>query len=176
MRFVPSHKQTDGDKSSLPPAKWHVELVLISNQEGRDQFVCMERIRQFLAPALRDTCQMSKEQLTFFPNPRTRSGPPHTPLSAHPMRSLPTCPAAVSPTTPPPNAANTLRLHTRDPPPPAIKHSEVHPPPQTHPLSGTMRRHRPMTGSGNQSGPRSGLVHLDGHRPKCPHRLSTQTS
>jgi hypothetical protein len=36
MRFVPAHKQTDGDTSSLPSAKWPVELVLISNKEGRD--------------------------------------------------------------------------------------------------------------------------------------------
>jgi len=58
--------------TSLPPAKWPVELVLISNKEGRDQFACMERITRFLAPALCGTCQMSEEQLTLFPNSHTR--------------------------------------------------------------------------------------------------------
>ena len=37
--FVPAHKQTDGVTSSLPIAKWPVELILISNKEGMDQFV-----------------------------------------------------------------------------------------------------------------------------------------
>jgi hypothetical protein len=81
MRFVLALKQKDGDISSLPPAKWLVEMVLISNKEGRGQFVCMERVNRLLAPVLRDTCQMSEDQLTFFPNSRTRGGPPNTPPS-----------------------------------------------------------------------------------------------
>ena len=33
VRVVPTHKQTDGGTSSLPPpAKWPVELTLISNK------------------------------------------------------------------------------------------------------------------------------------------------
>ena len=36
MRFVPAHKQTDSDTTSLPPAKWLAELVLISSEEGRN--------------------------------------------------------------------------------------------------------------------------------------------
>jgi hypothetical protein len=35
MRFVPAHKQSDSDATSLSPAKWQVELVLTSNDEGR---------------------------------------------------------------------------------------------------------------------------------------------
>ena len=31
MRFVPAHKQRDSDKAELSPAKWPVELILISN-------------------------------------------------------------------------------------------------------------------------------------------------
>ncbi len=53
MRSVPAHKQTDGDTTSLSPAKWLVELVLISNEKDRNQFVSMDRINQILAPALR---------------------------------------------------------------------------------------------------------------------------
>ena len=44
MRFVRAHKQKDGDTTYLPLAKWPVELVLISNEEGRNQFVSMNRI------------------------------------------------------------------------------------------------------------------------------------
>ena len=58
MRFVPAHKQTDGDIISLPPAKWPVELVLVSNEASRHQFVCMDRINRILGPALRNTCHM----------------------------------------------------------------------------------------------------------------------
>ena len=44
MRFVLDHKQIDGDTASLPPAKWLVELVLISIEEGKTQFISMNRI------------------------------------------------------------------------------------------------------------------------------------
>ena len=44
MRFVPAHKQTDGDTAALPPAKWPVELVLISNEAGKQQFLDRDRI------------------------------------------------------------------------------------------------------------------------------------
>jgi len=61
MRFVPSQKQTDGDTTSLPPAKWTVELVIISNEAGRNQFVGIDRINQVIPPALRSVCQMSTD-------------------------------------------------------------------------------------------------------------------
>ena len=60
--------------------KWLVELVIISNEAGRNQFVSMDRINQFLAPSLRNVCQMSTEQIKFFPNTRTMGGRPYTPL------------------------------------------------------------------------------------------------
>ena len=63
MRFVPAHKQTDSDTTSLPPAKWPVELVLISKEEGRNQLVSMNRINQILAPPLRNVCHMTTEKL-----------------------------------------------------------------------------------------------------------------
>ena len=70
MRLVPTHKYSDSDTTSLPTTKWPVELVLISNEEGRNQFVSRDRIHQILAPALRRTCQMTTDQLRFFPNTR----------------------------------------------------------------------------------------------------------
>ena len=74
MRYVPAHKQTDGDTSPLTPAKWPIELVLISNKEGRNQFVSKDRMNEILAPALRNACYMATKQLKFFPNTRVLRG------------------------------------------------------------------------------------------------------
>ena len=101
LRFVPAHKQSDRDTTSLPPAKWPVELVLISNEESRNQFVNRDHIHQILAPALRSTCQISTDQLRFFPNTREKRGQPYTPPKERPMRPFTICPAAISPPTPP---------------------------------------------------------------------------
>ena len=68
MRLVPAHKHSDSDATSLSPAKWPVELNLISNDEGRTQFVDMDRIHQILALALRNTCHITEDQIRFFPN------------------------------------------------------------------------------------------------------------
>jgi hypothetical protein len=59
MRFVPAHKQNDGDTTSLPLATWPVELVLISNEAGKDNFFDEERITQILAPSRCNACQMT---------------------------------------------------------------------------------------------------------------------
>ena len=86
MRFVPAHKQKDSDTTSLTLAKWPVEMVLISNEEDRNQFVSMDRINQILAPALRNACHMSTEQRKFFPNTRAWEGRPYTPPAERPTR------------------------------------------------------------------------------------------
>ena len=101
MRFVPAYKQSDSDTTSLPPAKRSIELVFISNEEGRNQFVGMERIHQIYAPALRNACHMTTDQLRFFPNTREMRGRSYTPLAERPMRPFTVCPAAISPRTPP---------------------------------------------------------------------------
>ena len=44
MRFVPAHKQIDGDIASLTPANWPVKLVLISNEAGKHHFLDWDRI------------------------------------------------------------------------------------------------------------------------------------
>jgi len=101
MRFVSAHEQSDGDTTSLPPAKWLFELVFISNKEGRDQLVCMDRINQILAPAVRNVCHMSAEHLKFFPNTRAGGGLPANPPLEHTTRPFPVCPAPISPQTQP---------------------------------------------------------------------------
>jgi hypothetical protein len=96
MRFVPAHKQSDIGTDSFSRAKWPVELVLISNEEGRNQFVNTERIHQILGPALCNTCQTTTEQLRFFPNTRETRGQP-TPLSGSPHETLTSLPGCHTP-------------------------------------------------------------------------------
>ncbi len=99
MRFVPAKKQTNSDTTSLPPAKWPVELVLISKEEGRNQFVIMDRITQILAPALRIACHMMISQLRFFPNTRVRGDEPTLPGGTT-YETLPSLPGINLPTQP----------------------------------------------------------------------------
>ena len=39
MRFVPTHRQSDDPTALLPPTKWQVKMILISNAAGRDQYL-----------------------------------------------------------------------------------------------------------------------------------------
>ena len=66
MRFVLAHKQTDGGTIPLPPTKWPIELVLISNEASRNHYVSINRVNHVLVPALRNVCHMTSEQLKFF--------------------------------------------------------------------------------------------------------------
>ena len=101
MRFVPVHKQSDSDATFLSPAKWLVDLVLIANDEGRNQFVDMERVHQIMAPTLRNAYHMTTYQLRFFLITREMRGRPYTPQAERPMRPFLVCAAAISPRTPP---------------------------------------------------------------------------
>jgi len=101
MRFVPAHKQTDNCTAELSPAIWPVELVRISNQEVRNRFVSTDRITHILAPALQKVCQMTAEQIKFFPNKRTTKERSIIPPPIQHTRPLPICPATISPSTPP---------------------------------------------------------------------------
>jgi len=44
MRSIPAHKQLDSETTSLSPAMWPVESVLISNEEGKHQFASLGRV------------------------------------------------------------------------------------------------------------------------------------
>jgi len=39
MRFVPTHRQLDDTTATLPPAKWLVEMALISNEADKEQYL-----------------------------------------------------------------------------------------------------------------------------------------
>ena len=116
MRLILAHKQTDIDTTSLQPVKWLVELVLISNKEGRNQFFNMDRINQILAPALRSAGHMTAYQLIFFPNTRELEGRPYTPPVERPTRPFPLCLAAISPRTPPTGIPTSSRPPPKDTP------------------------------------------------------------
>jgi hypothetical protein len=52
MRFVPSHRQSEDVTAILSPAKWLVELVLISNAASRERYLDQSRIYGVLAHAI----------------------------------------------------------------------------------------------------------------------------
>ncbi len=67
MRFVPAHRQSDDVTGTLPPAKWPVELVLISKEAGRGKYLDKSRIHIILAPAIKAVCHTTPAQTKFFP-------------------------------------------------------------------------------------------------------------
>ena len=68
MRLVPTYKQSEGTADTLTPAKWPMELILISNEEGKIRFLNMKLVNEILAPAIRRVCQMTEAETTFFPH------------------------------------------------------------------------------------------------------------
>jgi hypothetical protein len=62
MRFVPAHKQSDETTSYLSLVKLFVELVLISNEKGREAFLSHERIHTILAPVIHTICSLVPAQ------------------------------------------------------------------------------------------------------------------
>ena len=52
MRLVPALKQSNDATPVLSPAKLPVELVLIANAEGREAFICHDRIHQIMSPVV----------------------------------------------------------------------------------------------------------------------------
>jgi hypothetical protein len=55
VRFVPAHRQSDNATSSLSPAKWPVEFVLVFKETDRGAFVSHDRIITIIAPAIQAT-------------------------------------------------------------------------------------------------------------------------
>ena len=86
--------------ATLPPAKWLVELVLISNEARRKKYLDRARIHRFLALAIQDECHMTSALIKFFP--RTDNTSPGTlPLTGrHPTRPVPRRPALIGITWP----------------------------------------------------------------------------
>jgi hypothetical protein len=44
VQFVPAHRQSDDTTATLHPAKWPVEIVLISNEAGREKYLDRSKI------------------------------------------------------------------------------------------------------------------------------------
>ncbi len=71
LRFVPAHRQSDDMTASLPPAKWSMELVLISIEAGRGKYLDQPMIHMILAHAIQGVCQMTPALTKFFFRGRT---------------------------------------------------------------------------------------------------------
>jgi len=101
MRFVPTHRQSDDTTATLPPAKWPVEMVLLSNETGREQYLYQPMIHKITALAIQDVCQMTPELTKFFPRTNTNSQGALSHHGRHPTRPIPRCPANNTTTWPP---------------------------------------------------------------------------
>jgi len=107
MRFVPAHRQSDDMTAALPSAKWPVELVLISNEAGREKYLDQSRIPGILAPAIQTICHMTLAQTKFFPLKTFTSTGSLPQQGRHPTRPIPKCPStmpttwSLTPITPP---------------------------------------------------------------------------
>jgi hypothetical protein len=113
MRLVPGHQQDDRDSTTLPPAKWLVELIVISNEAGRQAYLDLVRVHTILAPTIQRVYNISPAQTVFF----SATGPTRPAVETAPgsysHRPLPHCPAHQTPQT-------TGRLHP--PPRPGNQH------------------------------------------------------
>ena len=101
MRFVPTYNQSEGEAHQLAPAKWPVELVLVVNVAVKAQFLDMGRVHDILGPAIREVCQISEAQTTFFSHSHTPSGATTEMGDLRPTRPIPTWPTLTKPPTPP---------------------------------------------------------------------------
>jgi hypothetical protein len=89
----PRTQTTDEATPVLSSAKWPMELVLVANAKGRKTFICPDRIRQILSPAVRTACLLTPGQTLFFPTPHPIGDRIGGRLTPPPRRPLPTRPA-----------------------------------------------------------------------------------
>jgi hypothetical protein len=70
LKFIPSHKQLDKELnlSTLRPADWPVDLIIIANEEGRQAYLHHDRLQNILIPGLQQACQDTNLTITLFPN------------------------------------------------------------------------------------------------------------
>ena len=70
LKFIPSHKQLDKDLnlSTLRPADWPVDLIIIANEEGRQAYLHLDRLQNIIIPGLQQACQDTNLTITLFPN------------------------------------------------------------------------------------------------------------
>jgi len=106
MQFEPAHRQSDDMTANLPPANLLIDLVLISNEAGREKYLDRAKIHKILAPAIHDVCHMPPALTKFFPRTNNTSPGALSQQGSHPTHPIPRCPAHItttwptSPTTP----------------------------------------------------------------------------
>ena len=96
MRFVLAHRQSVDMTATLPPAKWLVELVLISNKAGREKYLDLASIHKILSSAIQDVCHMTPALTKFFPRTNNTSPGALPQQGRHPTRTFPRCPAHIT--------------------------------------------------------------------------------
>jgi hypothetical protein len=72
-----------------------VELVLISNEAGRERFLDQSRIHRILAPTIQVVCHVTPAQTTFFPSKIFTSTGALPQQGRHPACPIPMCPAIM---------------------------------------------------------------------------------
>ena len=88
MRFVPTHRQSQNTTATLLSAKWPLEMILVSNEAGREQYLDQARIHWILAPVIQNICHMTPAITRFFPRANISSQgalPQHGRQSTHPI-------------------------------------------------------------------------------------------
>ncbi len=66
MRCVQEHRQSDDMSATLPPAKWSIELVLVSDEARRVKYLDRYRIHIILALVIQDVCHETPALTKFF--------------------------------------------------------------------------------------------------------------
>ena len=114
LKYVPPDRQLDNQVAvdRLTPASWPVELVVVANREGRDQFLSPSKLQTILVPAIRQNCCIPDQHITLFPG---SGAAPHSPAPTADI-SLPPFPVpALSP----------ARTTSSNPLPQGIHHSPI---------------------------------------------------
>ena len=78
-----------------------MELVLVSNEAGKEQYLDLSKIHIILAPAIQDVCQMTPALAKSFPRTNANSQGVLPQLGRHPTRPIPRCPTINTATWPP---------------------------------------------------------------------------
>jgi len=97
LKFIPSHIQLDKDLniSTLRPAVWPVDLIIIANEEGRQAYLHHDRLQNILISGLQQACQDTNLPITLFPNnTHPQQNTTALVLPTHPHKTAPKKPTA----------------------------------------------------------------------------------
>ena len=142
MRFVPAHKQSDEATNDLSPAKFPVELFLITNEKEREAFLSHSRIQSILFPAIHATCRLTHAQTDFSLTTLSTWNGTGQRTATHPVRLIPILTATLAQATPVGPVTHPGDASPKPTPGynPLSAHHTIHPPNQPPQKCRTMRR------------------------------------